>query len=239
MPQTSKYTPIQAERLYERIVEQVEQKILSGDLKVGDRLPPERELADQFGVSRTAVREAVKALRQKGLVEVQPGRGTFITNSMSRAVRHSLDLLTRIGGADGSANLVEVREIIEPEIAVLAAARATEEHIAAMREAVETMEVALQDPDRFIEADLDFHLALAEATQNALIPALIDSIVDLLREQRARIFRVNGGPQRGQFHHKCILDAIVRHDPEAAQEAMRAHLRQVREDSGASAAQAD
>ncbi|HLF26469.1 MAG TPA: FadR/GntR family transcriptional regulator [Anaerolineae bacterium] len=239
MPQASKYTPIQAERLYERIVEQVEQKILSGDLKVGDRLPPERELADQFGVSRTAVREAVKALRQKGLVEVQPGRGTFITNGTSRAMRHSLDLLTRIGRVDGSANLVEVREIIEPEIAVLAAARATEEHIAAMREAVETMEVALEDPDRFIEADLDFHLALAEATQNALIPALIDSIVDLLREQRARIFHVQGGPQRGQFHHKRILDAIVRRDPEAAQEAMRAHLQQVREDSGASAAPAD
>ena len=229
-----KYTPIQAERLYERIAQQVEQRLLTGDLKVGDRLPPERELAEQFGVSRTAVREAVKALRQKGLVEVQPGRGTFITNGTSRAVRHSLDLLMKIGGAHGSANLVEVREIIEPEIAALAAARATEEHVAAMREAVATMDTALQDPDAFIEADLDFHLALAEATQNALIPTLIDSIVDLLREQRARIFRVDGGPQRGQYHHKRILDTIVRRDPEAAREAMRAHLRQVREDSEAS-----
>ncbi len=229
-----RYTPIQAERLYERIAQQVEQRLLTGDLKVGDRLPPERELAEQFGVSRTAVREAVKALRQKGLVEVQPGRGTFITNGTSRAVRHSLDLLMKIGGADGSANLVEVREIIEPEIAALAATRATEEHVAAMREAVATMDTALQDPDTFIEADLDFHLALAEATQNALIPTLIDSIVDLLREQRARIFRVEGGPQRGQFHHKRILDTIVRRDPEAAREAMRAHLRQVREDGEAS-----
>ena len=229
-----KYTPIQAERLYERIAQQIEQRLLTGDLKVGDWLPPERELAEQFGVSRTAVREAVKALRQKGLVEVQPGRGTFITDGTSRAMRHSLDLLMKIGGADGSANLVEVREIIEPEIAALAAARATEEHIAAMREAVTTMDAALQDPDAFIEADLDFHLALAEATQNALIPTLIDSIVDLLREQRARIFRVDGGPQRGQFHHKRILEAIVRRDPEVARETMRAHLRQVREDSEAS-----
>ena len=237
--QVRKYTPIQSERLYEQIAEQVEQRILTGDLKVGDRLPPERELAEQFGVSRTAVREAVKALRQKGLVEVQPGRGTFITNGTSRAVRHSLDLFMRIGGTDGFSDLVEVREIIEPEIAALAAARATEEHIAALREAVVTMDAALEDPDKFIEADLDFHLACAEATQNALIPALIDSIVDLLREQRARIFRVAGGPQRGQFHHKRILDTIVRHDPGAARDAMRAHLRQVREDSQASAAQAD
>jgi len=232
--QTQKYTPIQSERLYEQIVEQVEQRILAGELKVGDRLTPERELAAQFGVSRTAVREAVKALRQKGLVEVQPGRGTFITNGTSRAVRHSLDLLMKIGGMEGFSDLVEVREIVEPEIAALAAARATDEHIAALREAVVTMDGALEDPDKFIEADLDFHLACAEATRNALIPALIDSIVDLLREQRARIFRVAGGPQRGQFHHKRILEAIVRRDPKAAHEAMRAHLRQVREDSEAS-----
>ncbi|HET7089537.1 MAG TPA: GntR family transcriptional regulator, partial [Anaerolineae bacterium] len=87
-----KYTPIQAQRLYERIAQQVEQRLLTGDLKIGDRLPPERELAEQFGVSRTAVREAVKALRQRGLVEVQPGRGTFLTDGTSQAVRHSLDL---------------------------------------------------------------------------------------------------------------------------------------------------
>lgn len=233
------YKTIQAERLYERIVEQIEQRVLSGELKVGDQLAPERELAEQFGVSRTAVREAVKALRQKGLVEVQPGRGTFITDGTSRAVRHSLDLAMKIGGSNGSANLVEVRELLEPEIAALAAARASEENIATLRAAVAAMDAALDDPETFIEADLDLHLALAEAAHNTLIPALIDPIVDLLREQRARIFRVAGGPQRGQFHHKRILDAVARHDPEAAREAMRAHLRQVREDSEAPAAQAD
>lgn len=238
MTQIQNYTPIQAERLYELVVEQIERRILTGELKVGDRLPSERELGEQLGVSRTVVREAVKALRQKGLVEIQPGRGTFVTNSTSRAMRHSLSLLMKIGGAEGSANLVEVREIIEPEIAALAAARTSEEHIAAMRDAVATMDATLHDRDKFIEADLDFHLALAEATRNALIPILIDSIVELLREQRERIFRVEGGPQRGQIHHKGILDAIVRRDPEAARKAMRDHLRQVREDSEISAAQA-
>ncbi len=229
------YKAIQTERLYEQIVQQIEQRFMSGELKVGDRLPPERELADQFGVSRTAVREAVKALRQKGLVEVLPGRGTFITNSASEVVRHSLGLLMKMAGSDGSLDLVEVREIIEPEIAALSAIRANGDHILIMREAIANMDAALQDPDKFIEADLDFHLELAEATQNVLIPTLIDSIVDLLREQRARIFRVAGGPQRGQVHHKRILDAIIQHDPAAAREAMRAHLQQVREDSQVSA----
>jgi GntR family transcriptional repressor for pyruvate dehydrogenase complex len=105
-----------------------------------------------------------------------------------------------------------------------------------MREAVTAMDAALDDADAFVEADLDFHLALAEATQNALIPTLIDSIVDLLREQRKRIALVEGGLQRGQFHHKRVLDAIIRHDPEAAREAMRVHLQQVRQDSEVSTA---
>lgn len=229
------YQSIQTERLYEQIVQQIEQRFLSGALKVGDRLPPERELAEQFGVSRTAVREAVKALRQKGLVEIQPGRGTFITNGTSKVVRHSFGLLMQMAGTDGSPDLVEVREMIEPEIAALAAERATEDHIAAMREAIEKMDAALQAPDKYIEADLDFHLVLAEATQNTLIPTLIDSIVDLLREQRARIFQAENGPQHGQVHHKRILDAIIRHDPAAARDAMRIHLQQVSEDTQASA----
>src|SRR2546427_8671551 len=117
------YKAIRTSRLYEQIVEQIEQSIVKGALKPGDQLPAERELAEQFGVSRTAVREAVKALREKGLVEAFSGRGTFVTNGTSQAMRQSLDLITRIGGLDGSAQLAEVRAILEPEIAALAAER--------------------------------------------------------------------------------------------------------------------
>lgn len=228
------YRAIQAERLYERIVQQIEERILSGELKVGDQLPPERDLALQFGVSRTAVREAVKALREKGLVEIQPGRGTFITDSTSRAVRHSLGLLVKIGHGEGLAQLGEVREILEPEIAARAAARARDEDIAALRGAVQAMDAAMSDADAFIEADLDFHMALAVATENPLIPALIDTIVDLLREQRKQVF-VSGGAVHGQQHHKEILDAVERHDSEAARQAMRGHLSQIRQDIEANA----
>lgn len=229
----TEYTHIRTARLYEQIVAQIESQVLGGKLHYGDRLPTERELAEQFGVSRTAVREAVKALREKGLVQSHPGRGTFITDGASRAVRHSLGFMMQIDATRGSANLVEAREILEPEMAALAATRATQEDITAMRRAIATMDAALNDADAFIEADLDFHLALAQATQNALIPTLIDPIVDLLREHRKRIFLVNGAP-RGQYHHKRILAAVVRHDSEAARQAMRAHLRQVRRDSKAS-----
>jgi len=231
------YQPIQSERLYERIVEQIESRIVAGDLKVGDQLPAERELAEQFAVSRTAVREAIKALREKGLVEIRLGRGTFVTNTAAGAVRHSLGLLLK--SEKGFTNLEEVREILEPEIAALAATRITEENIAAMTEAVEIMDTALDNVDIFVEADLDFHLALAEATQNPIIPSLMDSIIDLLREQRKRTGNVEGGLARGQYHHKKILDAVVQRDPLAAREAMQAHLMQVRKDSSASTASTD
>ncbi|MGB6404060.1 MAG: FCD domain-containing protein, partial [Candidatus Sulfotelmatobacter sp.] len=105
------------------------------------------------------------------------------------------------------------------------------EDLTAMREAVTVMDRAQENAEAYIEADLDFHLALAEAAANPLILSLIDSIVGLLREQRIKIFNVEGGPQRGQFHHKRILEAMERRDPEMARGAMRAHLEQVRQDS--------
>jgi GntR family transcriptional repressor for pyruvate dehydrogenase complex len=94
----------------------------------------------------------------------------------------------------------------------------------------------MQHPDAYIEADLDFHLALAEAAGNPLILSLLDSIVGVLREQRIGIFNVEGGPERGQIHHKRILEAIELRDPVKAREAMRAHVQQVREDSHTSTA---
>jgi GntR family transcriptional repressor for pyruvate dehydrogenase complex len=225
------YKIVRTSRLYEQIVQQVEESVHKGVLKTGDKLPAEREMAEQFGVSRTAVREAVKALREKGLVEAYPGRGTFIMDVSPNTMRLSLDRMMKTGQGEGSTYLAEFREMMEPEIAALAATRADMEDLAAMRESVAVMDGAKGDPDGFIEADLDFHLALAEAAANPIILSLIDSIVGLLREQRMGIFHVEGGPERGQYHHKRILEAVEHRDPAGAREAMKAHMRQVREDS--------
>src|SRR6201987_3570658 len=230
------YKLVRTSRLYEQIVQQIEESIVKGDLKPGDQLPAERDLAQRFGGSRTAVREAVKALREKGLVEAYSGRGTFITDGTTQAVRQSLDLMVKIGQPEGSKHLAEVRAILEPEIAALAAVRIQEPELSTMREAVSVMDRAGQDPEAYIEADLDFHLALAEGAANPLILSLLDSIVGFLRAQRLRIFRVAGGPDRGQVHHKRILEAVEHRDAEKARDAMRAHLLQVRDDSQASLA---
>jgi GntR family transcriptional repressor for pyruvate dehydrogenase complex len=233
------YSTIYPSRLYEQIIEQIQSLVMEGALHPGDKLPSERELAEQFGVSRTAVREAVKGLRQKGLVEIQPGRGTFITNSTSEVMRDSLDLIVKVGLSNGVVNLNEVRTLLEPGIAALAAERVTEADLQTMEQAIEAMDAAMHDADAFAEADLEFHLALASATQNRLIPILLDPIVDLLREHRKRIFLVEGGPQRGQYHHRRILAAVGRRDPAAAREAMCDHLTQVLADSEAASKLAD
>ena len=230
------YTPVQSIKVFEQIADQIEQRILNGELRSGDRLPTERVLAEQFQASRTAVREAMKILAQKGLVEMRPGRGTIVINGAPEAMQNSIGLVMKlqVGKVGGSDNLVEVREILETEIAALAAARATEDEIAAMREAIRVMDVSLSDADAYITADNQFHRALAKATQNSLILILIDSIVNPLSEQRKHIFAVEGGPERGQFHHRRILESIIRRNPENARAAMHAHLQQVREDVRAS-----
>ncbi len=228
--QENMYTPIQSNKVFEQIAQQIEKRILSGELQSGDRLPSERELSQQFHASQTAVREAMKTLEQRGLVDMRPGRGTIIIDGTSKAMRHSMGLMMKVGQAGNSVSLVELREIIEPEIAALAAARATSEQIARMREAVEVMDAHIYEVDAYIAADNEFHRALATGTQNILILTLIDSIVDLLSEQRKLIFTTKGAPERGQVHHKRILECVINHDSEAAREAMRDHLHQVRED---------
>jgi GntR family transcriptional regulator, transcriptional repressor for pyruvate dehydrogenase complex len=229
----SMYKVVRASRLYEQIVQQIEESIRAGRLKAGDQLPAERELAQEFGVSRTAVREAVKTLSEKGLVEPYSGRGTFVTSGKSQSIRHSLDSILKSSDLQDSPYVAELREVLEPEFTALAATRIEEQHLVMMREAVAVMDRSMQNPDAYIEADLDFHLALAEAAGNPLILSLLDSLVGVLREQRLGIFAVTGGPERGQVHHKLILKAIEQRSAGKARKAMRAHLEQVRQDSTA------
>lgn len=224
------YIPIQSERIYEQIVSQIEGQIVSGALKVGDKLPPERELAEQFQVSRSAVREAVKTLQKKGLVEVLPGRGTFVTNAISKATSESLELMMRMttGIERGFSELFELRNTLEPDMAFLAAMRATAEDIGSMTKAVETMDASMNDMDAYIAADNLFHQALAKATHNTLFASLLEPIMGLLTEQRKSNFLAGvQSPQRAQHYHKKILNAITQHNPDKAKKAMRSHLEQV------------
>ncbi len=224
------YEEVHVGRLYEKIVEQIEKRVVDGDLRAGDKLPSERELAIQFGVSRTSVREAMKALSLSGLIELMPGRGTFITDQTSRALRHSLNLMFQLGKMDTDKYLIELREILEPEIAAIAASRATPDDLAAMRDALQTMDQSMDDVSAYAEADLDFHLAIAESAHNPIILSLLDSLIGELREQRFRSANVEGALHRGQPNHKAVFAAIEKGDAEAARLTMLKHMKQARED---------
>jgi DNA-binding FadR family transcriptional regulator len=226
------YKPLISQRLYQQLADNIKSQIIHGELESGNKLPNERELSEKFGVSRTVVREAMKALAQEGLIEVQPGRGTYVVYQTLDAVKRSLGNLAMFDKEQHYEDLVEVRELFEPGIAYLAALRAKPEHILAMTEAVETMENALENADVYITADNKFHNSLAEATGNDLISSLLDPIIGLLIEQRRFVFRSkHGGPRAGQVFHKRILKALKEKDANEARQAMIEHLQQVMGDT--------
>lgn len=227
---------IRGSRLYEQVVDRLSEQIFDGSLRKGDQLPNERALAEQFGVSRTVIREAMKTLANRGLVEVRTGQGTFVVDDTAGALSNSIQALMRIGN-DGSRlrELVELRELLEPGVAELAARRADLSDIEEMQAMIEEMDSHMDDETAYIRADNRFHQRLATASRNRLVPRILNSVVDLLNELRGQIFKIEGGPQRGQIHHRSILAAIRDRDAPAARLAMQDHLAQVKRDSEASA----
>lgn len=233
MTDNNLYKSLHSSTLPEQVVEQIEQLIIDGHLRQGDQLPAERFLSERLSVSRSVVREAVKSLQEKGLVEVRPGVGTFVHNGMSKIMRESIERMVLFDGQHGIANLLEVRDILEPEIAALAANKATENDIEDLKKAVKNVEESLTDNEAFIEADRDFHVTLAQATQNQLVVNLLASVIELLPEERRKIFesRSEEPKYRAQAYHKQILQAIVSRDPNLARTTMLDHMKQVRDDS--------
>lgn len=227
-----KSDPLSSSRLYEQMAEHIRQQIVDGTVNTGDKLPNERDLAKQYGVSRTVVREAIKTLKQGGLVEVRAGLGTFVVNDTGKALQQTFDLMLALGNQESLADIIEIRELLEPGIAALAALRATDEDITRMETAIQLMDDNIENIEEYTAEDHSFHLCLAKATQNHIIPHFIASIVDLLQELRKTIANTSGARERGQMHHRNILNAIRQRDAEAARLAMDAHLRQVRRDSG-------
>lgn len=202
--------------------------ILSGQLAPGDYLPPEEEVTQQLGVSRSAYREAISRLEALGLLEVRHGIGTRVADRSREAVATSLALLLQ-RRQSGMADLLEVRRLLETETAALAAQRATDEDLAALEAAVATMRDTRVSMDAYIAGDLQFHLTLAAATHNAVLWALAESLRTVLHDAIAATYAMDGRTERRLRHHERILEAVRRRDPAAAREAMVLHLQDTEE----------
>jgi GntR family transcriptional repressor for pyruvate dehydrogenase complex len=209
-------------RLSDKVADMMLETILSRRLQVGDRLPSERELGEQFGVSRTVIREAVRALVAKGVIEVRSGSGLRVAAVDASAVSESIGLYLR-GESMDFEKVHEVRALLEVHIAGIAAERATDDDVRRLREVHERMQRDDGDVDAAALDDLEFHRRIARATQNDLYLLLMDSIGTALIDIRRENLGSGSAPMTlGQ--HQAILDRISDRDRDGAREAMAAHL---------------
>jgi GntR family transcriptional regulator, transcriptional repressor for pyruvate dehydrogenase complex len=217
--------PMNRDRLYEQVAQQIQELIVVSRWPAGQKIPAERDLGERFGVSRPVIREALRALAERGLVSIRPGRGIFVTDLDVDALKEPMKLMFQRRNFSYE-NLVETRRVLEVEIAGLAAGRAEPDQVDKMRAAIDEMDATIGESEEFIKADHAFHVALAEATQNPLLPMLIDSVGELVRETRRLVIGVGGSQTRGQYYHRRLLDAVERRDAAAARKTMGEHLNQ-------------
>jgi GntR family transcriptional repressor for pyruvate dehydrogenase complex len=212
-------------RLYQQIADDIERLILEGTFPHESRLPSEQELAERYGVSRNVIREALKSLKEKGLVSIRTGSGTYVrqpttepvSEALNRFVRHSLDEFSL-------AHFYEIRRMVEPESASLAAQRGTPEEIATIRQQLKAMEDNQHDSQAWSQADLDFHVAVTAATHNPLLHSILNALIEPLREVISAGHADPQGPLAGLQAHRQILESIETHNSEEAHRTMMEHL---------------
>jgi GntR family transcriptional repressor for pyruvate dehydrogenase complex len=215
--------PIKSTRIYEEIVRQVKTMVTEGRLKSGDRLPPERDLAEKFVVSRTSVREALRALESLGLIEIRPGEGTFVREVSVESLIEPL-ALAMLSQREAIGELFEARRLLEPAIAALAARRATPDEIVELERILEAQGKAIAAGQTGLAEDAAFHAAIGTAAHNRAITHIAHAIRDLLTQSREDSLNTPGRPHRSHDDHRRLLQAITTRDERAARQAMLDHL---------------
>jgi DNA-binding FadR family transcriptional regulator len=216
---------LEPKRLYRQIAEQLRTLMTRGEFKPGERLPAERDLARQLGVSRPSVREALIALEVEGWVEVRTGAGVFV---LERA-RRAHDGKKKVPTSEwGPLELIRARRVIEGEIASVAATQAKRKHVQAIRAAIELMEADTGRGVAPLAGDRAFHTAIAEASGNAVLVETVQTFWDARRgplfERLGDYFESVPSWRTAIAEHEAVLEAIRAHDPEAARAAMHAHM---------------
>jgi GntR family transcriptional regulator, transcriptional repressor for pyruvate dehydrogenase complex len=220
--------PVKRSRIYEHIVDRIRELVREGRWAPGDQIPPERELAERFRVSRGAVREALHALGMQGIIESRQGGGTFVRSADSEAPVPWLAAAI-LRGQRELTEVLEVRELIEPGIARLAAARGTPEHVSELEHLLKCQRECIEQARPFVDQDTTFHYTLAHAADNQILLRLHNVILDLLRESRQTYLHTPDRPQMSLRGHESILEAVKMHDGEAAYHASLAHITEVRD----------
>ena len=223
----SDFETVRRNKVYEGVAKQIERLILK-KLRPGDKLPSERELAEVLAVSRSSIRDAIRSLELMGMVEPRQGAGTIVreiscdslVNPLANARKRKEELI---------GELLDFRMMLEPPLAARAATRVSSDEVSEMEEILERQEKKLRGGESTIGEDSEFHYAVALASGNSVVLKVLDTLMDLLRDSRERSLQVEGRQQKSVAGHRRILDALKRHDSEAAKVAMRRHIEDVEE----------
>jgi DNA-binding FadR family transcriptional regulator len=219
------FRPARSRRTFEDATEQIVEAIKAGDLQIGERLPSERTLSMQMQISRPTLRQAIRVLSEAGIVEVTPGPGGGM---VVRSDNIPPDLIDSNGHVDlrigQVANVLEARRLIEPNVAQLAASRATDADIDSMQRIIELQRATLGEENRFLELDLRFHLAMARATHNETVVSLVRPMLRQLEIARRRMLQAEGDAERTLEIHERTLAAIVSGDAVEIERVMDEHL---------------
>ena len=224
---TSKLKAVPRRRLYQEIVSQIKSLIDNGGLQAGDQLPPERQLAEAFNVSRHSVREAIRSLERENVLQSRPGSGTFVMVGSSQAIVDYLALAV-LKEKDRLAEIFQFREMLEPQIAALAADNATPGDIDHLEELYK-QQMQAESRQVLIQLDNEFHLTLARATGNEVLSSVVDRINDILSQTRLEAHQSTTRAESSLEGHARIVRAIAAHDAEAASQAMQGHLKVIKD----------
>jgi GntR family transcriptional repressor for pyruvate dehydrogenase complex len=207
------------------IIEQIKDKILAGEIKPGERFPPERVLAETLSVGRTSVREAVRALQYIGILEVRCGEGIFLSKDPSILTEHfkASHLLRRFSVME----LVEARKIVEGATVYLATQRSSHEDREFLQELHRRTEDVLDDEKKFLKADFNFHRKIAEMSHNSVLVEMFSAMRELTLEENLDVVKKQGQIPKALSFHEKILKAILMCDPDEAREQMLAHLENI------------
>ena len=218
-------TPV---RLYVSVIEQIMNLIKNNKLKPGDKLPPERELAEKLSISRGSLREAFRVLESRGLIKSKPGGGRYIREIRNNGHNNTENIILSLEKAS-ILELLEAREIFEVKIAEIAAQRATVEDTELIEQVLNKMneEEGLKD-NKKTESDTEFHLAIARASHNFVFVNIIRLHLDLLKETREKTQQIPGRREELWREHQAILQAIKERDSKRAGEVMLKHLKSIR-----------
>ncbi|MEM1321658.1 MAG: FadR/GntR family transcriptional regulator [Bacteroidota bacterium] len=221
------FQEIKIESPVDKIIRQIRELITSGQLKPGDKLPPERKLAEKLGIGRSNVRDAIKKLEFYGILKILPQSGTIVAGMGIAALEGLISDVLKIENSD-FASLVETRVLLETESAKLAATRRTDQDILDIKAALDAYNNKVQLGQPAVEEDLIFHLKIAEASKNTVLKTLMLIITpDIINNFIKLDICKDGRSHNALEEHEIILNCIVAQDPEAAAAAMKVHLKDV------------